>query len=109
MPGKPGKTGEAGMLVETLGKPPGAKLIRLRAELEGDRIRTIRILGDFFASPEEGFDRLEERLAGTALADLASSFDALLREEDVEAFGISGAGVASVLASALPGKGEGNR
>jgi hypothetical protein len=95
------------MFIETLGKPPGEKLIRLRAELEGDRVRTIRIRGDFFASPEEGFDRLEGRLAGTALVDLAASFDALLREEGVEAFGISGAGVASVLASALSEKGGG--
>jgi lipoic acid synthetase len=87
--------------IETLGKPPGSKLIRLSAELEGDLIKTIRIRGDFFASPEESFDRLEMRLAGTSLAGLAASFDSLLREEGIEAFGITGAGVASVLATAV--------
>jgi hypothetical protein len=97
------------MVVETLGKPPGSKLIRLSAELEGDRIKTIRIRGDFFASPEEGFDRLETRLAGTPLSGLAASFDALLREEGIEAFGITGAGLASVLNSALAENGEGGR
>jgi lipoate-protein ligase A len=94
------------VFVETLGKPPGAKLIRLSAELEGGLIKTIRIRGDFFASPEEGFDRLEIRLAGTPIAGLAASFDSLLREEGIEAFGITGAGVASVLASALSEKTE---
>jgi hypothetical protein len=89
------------MVLETLGKPPGSKLIRLRAELEGDRIRSIRIRGDFFASPEEAFDRLEGRLAGTSLADLASAFDALLREEGIEVFGISGEGIVAVLAAGL--------
>ncbi|MDR3166306.1 MAG: hypothetical protein LBT93_00040 [Treponema sp.] len=97
------------MLIETLGKPPGSKLIRLRAEVEGGLIRTIRIRGDFFASPEEGFDRLETRLAGTPLDDLAASFDSLLREEGIEAFGITGAGVASVLASAVSEKTEEGR
>ncbi|MDR1949965.1 MAG: hypothetical protein LBQ38_11285 [Spirochaetaceae bacterium] len=90
------------MRIEGVGKPPDCKLIRVYAELKGDRIKAIRIRGDFFASPEEAFDRIGEGLSGLALGDLAAAFDTLLRERGIEAFGINGAGVAAVLASALP-------
>ncbi|MDR3146539.1 MAG: hypothetical protein LBU21_09690 [Treponema sp.] len=88
--------------IEGIGKPPDCKLIRVYAELEENRIRTIRIRGDFFASPEEAFDRVGEGLVGVPLGDLAGTFDALLREGGIEAFGINGAGVAAVLTAALP-------
>jgi lipoate-protein ligase A len=97
------------MVLEGLGKPPGCKLIRLRADLEGGLIRSIRIRGDFFASPEEGFDRVEQQLAGLSLWEVAAAFDGLLQEAGVEVFGISGEGLASVLFAALtrtrPGEG----
>ncbi|MDR0721704.1 MAG: hypothetical protein LBF75_02755 [Treponema sp.] len=91
------------MVLEGLGKPPGCKLIRLRADLEAGIIRAIRIRGDFFASPEEGFDRVEQQLVGRSLPELAAAFDGLLREAGVEVYGISGEGVASVLDTALTG------
>jgi hypothetical protein len=89
------------MRLEGAGKPPGCKLIRFSAELEGGIIRTIGIRGDFLASPEEGFDRAERRLWGTALGDLEGTFDRLLAEEGVETLGIGGAGLARVFREAL--------
>ncbi|MDR2629958.1 MAG: hypothetical protein LBC60_03440 [Spirochaetaceae bacterium] len=89
------------MRLEGLGKPTGCKLIRFTAEVEGGRIRTISIRGDFFASPEERFDRVEQGLSGTALEDLAGTFDLLIHREGIEAFGIDGAGLARVIYSAL--------
>jgi hypothetical protein len=85
------------MRVEGMGKPAGCKLIRVSADVEGGVIKTISIRGDFFASPEEGFENAERRLAGTSLAEAGSAFDALLAEESVEAFGINGTGLAEVL------------
>jgi hypothetical protein len=87
--------------VEGRGKPEGCKLIRLRAELARGRIESIRIGGDFFASPEERFEAVEQGLAGTAPAELAANFDTLLRREGIEAFGITGAALAEVFAAAL--------
>jgi hypothetical protein len=93
------------VLIEGVGKPEGCKLIRFSADIEGGVLKSIRIRGDFFASPEEGFDRLEERLAGVSLPEVEAAFNALLNEEGVEVFGISGAGLASLLyASGAPGK-----
>ncbi|MDR2797504.1 MAG: hypothetical protein LBB80_04105 [Treponema sp.] len=93
------------MVLEGLGKPPGCKLIRLRADIEAGIIRAIRIRGDFFASPEEGFDKVEQQLVGRSLPELAAAFDDMLQEAGVEVFGISGEGVASVLGAALTGSG----
>jgi hypothetical protein len=89
------------MRLEGLGKPEGCKLIRFTAEVEDGRIRTIRIRGDFFASPEERFDLVEQGLSGTAPAELARTFDFLMRREGIEAFGINGGGLASVFYAAL--------
>jgi hypothetical protein len=92
------------MRVETAGKPAGSKLIRLSAEIEGDRVTRLQIRGDFFASPLEGFDRVEARLAGVRVTELAAAFDALLIQEAVETYGISGAALAAVLDEALNSK-----
>ncbi|MDR0689822.1 MAG: hypothetical protein LBG08_06110 [Spirochaetaceae bacterium] len=89
------------MRLEGLGKPDGCKLIRFTAEVEQGFIRTISIRGDFFASPEERFDLVEQGLSGTPWADLARTFDCLMRREQIEAFGINGAGVARVFYAAL--------
>ncbi|MFP3089144.1 hypothetical protein LQZ21_02315 [Treponema sp. TIM-1] len=89
------------MRLEGLGKPEGCKLIRFTAEVEQGHIRTISIRGDFFASPEERFDRVEQGLSGTAVADLSRTFDLLMCREGIEAFGINGAGLARVVYAAL--------
>ncbi|MDR1956861.1 MAG: hypothetical protein LBQ30_08415 [Treponema sp.] len=88
------------MTLEGMGKPLGCKLIRLNADINAGIIQSIRIRGDFFASPEEGFDRVEQRLRGISFKEVAATFDRLLQEEGVQVFGISGEGVASVLFSA---------
>jgi hypothetical protein len=86
-----------------MGKPGDCKLIRLSGETEGDRIKSISIRGDFFASPEEDFEKLEQGLTGAAVSSVASTFDALLTEYRIECFGLTGRGFAEVLASALGG------
>jgi hypothetical protein len=90
------------MKIEATGKPEGCKLIRISADVEGGVIGTISIRGDFFASPEEGFERAEARLPGTHAEELETRFDRLLAEEGVTAQGINGKGIAEVFRSALP-------
>ncbi len=88
------------MTVRGLGKPAGCKLIRLSAELVDGVIQSIAINGDFFAIPEEGFERVEAALAGTAVADLEERFQQELAREGVEVFGITGTGLAEILSQA---------
>jgi hypothetical protein len=98
---------EAAVRIEAAGRPEGCKLIRVSAETAGDTIVCIRIRGDFFASPEERFDAVEEALAGTPVPALAESFDSLAALNGMETSGISGAGVAEVFNDALKsGAGE---
>ena len=89
------------MLVQGMGKPKGCKLIRLSADIAGDVVVSIRIRGDFFASPPEAFDAAEARLVDIPLAEFARHFDRLMAEEGAELSGISGRGAASVLMAAL--------
>ena len=87
--------------IEAMGKPSGCKLIRITAELNEGIIRSISIRGDFFASPGEGFDRAEQRLAGVRATEVGARFDEYLAAEGVEAQGIHGDGLAEVFNAAL--------
>jgi hypothetical protein len=94
--------------IEAMGKAPGCKLIRISAELLTEfperktwRIKTISIRGDFFASPEEGFDRAECRLVGTPVFDAGENFNRFLKEEGVEAWGINGTALEEILSKAV--------
>jgi hypothetical protein len=89
------------MRIETMGRPRDCKLIRISADIEDGRIRSLSIRGDFFASPEEGFENAERRMTGIALSRAAAVFNALLKKEGVTAFGITGEGVAELLLEAL--------
>ncbi|MEM2107066.1 MAG: lipoate protein ligase C-terminal domain-containing protein [Candidatus Bathyarchaeia archaeon] len=45
-------------------KVPGGKLVRVKCNVEGNKISKIQITGDFFTHPEETIQRLEEELTG---------------------------------------------
>ncbi len=85
------------MIVHGVGKPADCKLLRITADIDGNLIRCISIHGDFFAFPEEGFERVEARLGGTPVDHLEERFAALMAEESVEGYGITASGVAEVL------------
>lgn len=88
------------MILQGVGKPPGCKLIRFTASLEGTVIKAIQIRGDFFAVPEEAFEALESSLSGTSLLSLADRFSDLARELGLELQGISGPGLAELVRAA---------
>lgn len=71
-----------------VGKIPGGKLLKLDVDFAGGRVARVRIRGDFFAHPEEAFDRVE-----AALREIdARDFPRLLREavarEGVTIYGV---------------------
>ena len=45
-------------------KVPGGKLLKLKIEIDGTKIKSIQILGDFFVYPEESLFELEKALLG---------------------------------------------
>lgn len=91
------------MKVSSVSKPEGCKLLRVDADIVDSVVITLSIRGDFFAVPEEGFERMERRLAGTRVEDIARRFDELAAEEGVEPYGITGEGLAFAVGAAIHG------
>jgi len=48
-------------------KVEGGKLVKVQVTTEGNRIRKVKITGDFFLYPEEFLEELEEALVGSRL------------------------------------------
>ena len=54
-------------------KVPGGKLVTVDAEVDGDRLRNVRVAGDFFLEPDSALDRITGALQGLpADADAAT-------------------------------------
>jgi hypothetical protein len=48
-------------------KIPGGKMLKIKVDIEGQVIKSITILGDFFLHPESTIEEIEERVAGCTL------------------------------------------
>jgi hypothetical protein len=83
------------MMVSRVVKVPGGKLLKLAVEVEDGILRSVSLRGDFFAHPEEGFDRAEASLAGIPADRFEASFRSALEREGVELYGISAAAAAA--------------
>lgn len=89
------------MILRRVVKIPAGKLLKLSAEVEAGVLKTVAIRGDFFAHPEEGFDRAEESLAGIPAGEFRTAFAAALAREGVELFGLSADAAADVFEEML--------
>jgi len=58
-------------------KVEGGKLVKAQVIIDGNRIRKVKVTGDFFLHPEELIEELEEALVGTSLNE--SSLTELIR------------------------------
>jgi hypothetical protein len=81
-----------------VGKPAGAKLLRLDLEWDGALVVRASIRGDFFAHPEDGFDEAEAALAGVPVAELGAALSRELVSRGVTLFGLSPGDVAAAAA-----------
>ncbi len=48
-------------------KVEGGKLVKVQLRFEDDKIKKVKITGDFFLHPEELIDELEKKLEGSEL------------------------------------------
>jgi lipoate-protein ligase A len=58
-------------------KVEGGKLVKAQVIIDGNRIRKVKVTGDFFLHPEELIEELEEALVGSLLNE--SSLTELIR------------------------------
>lgn len=72
-------------------KVEGGKLVKVQLESEGDRIREVRITGDFFLHPEEMIDDLEKTLKGSKLDEdaLADCVKAFIKKHEAVLLGVA--------------------
>lgn len=83
-------------------KVPGGKLLKISLEENGTAIGKIKIMGDFFAYPEEAIEKLEKTLEGLTLneTELASAITTFLKKEDTKLFGLDSESLAKTIISA---------
>mgnify|MGYP005845908381 CR=1 FL=1 len=89
------------MTLRRVVKIPAGKLLKLSADVEEGILKSVAIRGDFFAHPEEGFDRAEAGLAGIPARGFRSAFSAALAREGVELFGLTAEAAADVFEEML--------
>jgi len=89
------------MILRRVVKIPAGKLLKLSAEIEGGVLKAVSIRGDFFAHPEEGFDRAEASLIGIHASAFRQVFADAIDREGVELFGLSAGAAADVFEEML--------
>jgi lipoate-protein ligase A len=83
-------------------KIPGGKLLSIEISLESNKIKAIRITGDFFMHPENTIIELEKKLAGKKLEyePLLTHIKAIFEKHTTTLVGIGAADIASLIIEA---------
>lgn len=78
-------------------KIPNGKLLKINLEYneEKNKIKNIKITGDFFAYPEESIEMIENRLVNTALEkkEIIQKIKAIIKENNIEFIGLNAEGL----------------
>jgi len=72
-------------------KVEGGKLIKVQLEIKANKIKKVKITGDFFLHPEELIEELEKAIEGAALNEqiLAGHIKAFIKKNEVVLLGAS--------------------
>jgi lipoate-protein ligase A len=87
------------MIKKSVYKIPEGKLVKIELETEKERIKKIKITGDFFLYPEEIINKLEENLVGCKINKkiLIKHLDNFWKINRVDCFGINSSGLAEAI------------
>ena len=85
-------------------KVPDGKLVRVALEIEGDKISSLKITGDFFMHPEDGIEAIEKALIGKKVGEnLAKAIGVAVKANSIEMFGVDGKAIAEAIKIAAEG------
>ncbi len=92
--------------IKITAKPTGCKLLRVHAQVSdppslSSTVLSLSVNGDFFAIPEEGFEKIETDLRGIPVGVVAEAFDKLATEEGLSLAGISGSAIQEALVAGI--------
>ena len=82
-------------------KVPGGKLIRVEVEIEAGVVQRAAVKGDFFAHPEEVFERAEAGLVALRIEELPSTALRLFGQRDLAIFGATAEDITFALERAV--------
>ncbi len=70
-------------------KVPGGKLLKIKIEINNNRINSIQILGDFFLYPEEALTKIETALTQCEKQQCLSKIKEIIINEKIQLLGFS--------------------
>ena len=78
-------------------KVPGGKLLTVEYELQEDKIKFIRITGDFFAHPEWCIEELERMLIGKDINSVKDIIEETLKQKGFQIIGFAPADIENMI------------
>ena len=82
-------------------KIPGGKLLACTIETDGDRIRELKISGDFFMHPEESITELERTILGSKTIDYPQRIHGYFENHKIILYGVTPEDFVKVIQIAL--------
>ena len=76
-------------------KVPNGKLLKISLDYNNNVISEIRIMGDFFAYPEEAIEIMENELKNSSLnrESLLKKINSVIKENNIEFIGLNAEGL----------------
>ncbi|MBN2067121.1 MAG: hypothetical protein JW744_01495 [Candidatus Diapherotrites archaeon] len=87
-------------------KVPNGKLVRVRAEFQGELVLALKITGDFFMHPEHGIELVEAAAKGKTLEELQGAIERAVEENSITLFGVSPEAIAHAVKMASGQSGQ---
>ena len=83
------------MKSKSIYKVPNGKLLKISLDYNDDIISKIRIMGDFFAYPEEAIEIMENELKNSSLnrESLLDKINSVIKKNNIEFIGLNAEGL----------------
>ncbi|MFH1403077.1 MAG: lipoate protein ligase C-terminal domain-containing protein [Candidatus Altiarchaeota archaeon] len=84
-------------------KVAGGKLLKIRINVDGEKIKDVEINGDFFAHPEEAIERIEDAIKGCGKKDVGDRIRETISETGAILYGIDAESITKAISEAWDG------
>ena len=87
------------MICKSVYKIPDGKLVKIELDFSADKIKSVKINGDFFLHPENGVELIENCLKGLKPEKklIMAAVDGEVKKNSLQLFGITSEGVADAI------------
>ena len=78
-------------------KIPNGKLLIVKAEIANDKIKSVKLQGDFFFYPEEKISLIEKAVVRTRLSELPKTLKSIIHQNKISLCGITVEGICEAM------------